>query len=606
MKLSNAQNEAVKAINGQYIAVACPGSGKTTCIVQRAAYMKSVGIDPMSMLQITFTKAAAEEMEKRFEEICGTKSNFSTIHAFCYRLLAANYGYQSNKIMSQGDAWVFIAGFLRKNGILQVQIEEQVKEIMSGISFVKNRNIPPALYKNDKVKQELFVKAYKAYEDYRISMHKIDFDDMLLDFRRLLQTDKRLLKHCRDIYKYITVDEFQDVNQIQADIIYLLTGDNGNLFVVGDDDQSIYGFRAAEPRIMLEFMKKYPNAKKIDLTTNYRSGKAIVKAAASLISQNSKRFNKSFIASREEQGVIFVNESKSSVEQTEEIVKEIINIQKNGKSFSDIAILYRTNELAIPFAVELSKKDIPFHMTEHIASVHEDPIFYDVKAYWRLSSGQEADGDLQRILNRPGRYLKSEAFKTAKFSDPEDLKRRAAKLNGFAREKVADMIWDIRSLAEKKPHAFMHSLKLGIGYREWLYEYADFLGKERDIFLQTFDAICEEAKGFDSMKEWFKFADQYDYKLKEAAKKKNRTGICLSTFHSAKGLEWDTVFVTNVNRGVTPYKKATTQEEYEEERRAFYVAITRAMNNLYISYIKSSDKVPSPYIMEMQGKTRRK
>lgn len=601
--LSQEQERAANAIDGQVLVVACPGSGKTTTIIQRALNMVNKGIDPQSMVNITFTKAAADEMAKRFEKLSGgVKMPFSTIHAFCYRLLCSEYGYKKDDIIKESEKWLYILEHL-KGSAAPAQVEDMVKDAMEGISFVKNKELPPEAYKPEKLDAKEFVTIFRGYENYKKKLGKIDFDDMLIVFREKLITDNDFLMKLRNKYKYVTVDEFQDVNKIQADICYMIAGPMGNIFVVGDDDQSIYRFRAAESKIMLDFPHTYPKCTRIDLDTNYRSCEGIITLADNLIQNNTERFPKDFKAFRKEEGTIYTLKSESGFEQAKKVVSEIKQTMKEENlSYNDIAVLFRTNNLSLPFTAMFIKEDIPFYMTERVASIHQDPIFGDIKAYYNIASGNERRGDLQRILNKPSRYLPSDAFLDINFDEAKLLRTaKNANVKPFAVEKLKDLCWDMRSLKDKKkPKEFLNFLTGVMKYRDGLAKTAEYLNKDVKDYYEVLDELIREASEFKTMKEWFEYVDRYEYMLKEASKKK-KDGVCLSTFHGSKGLEWKCVFVVNINEKVTPYVKAVTMEELEEERRMFYVAITRAKDILYLSYLSSTGKegIPSRYFEEM-------
>lgn len=596
MELSKEQEEAVNFIDGQAVLISIPGSGKTTVIVKRAVHMVEAGIDPYSMLTITFTKAAADEMQRRFKKYSNANVQFSTIHAFCYRLLCSRYGYTQDSILKQSEQWMFIAERLRNAGTAPNEIEEATKEVMNGIGFVLNREMKPNMFIPEKIDKGLFNEIYRQYEEYKLRIGKIDFDDMVILFRDKLKTDNDFLLYLKNRYKYITIDEFQDTNKIQAEIFYMIAGDDGNIFIVGDDDQSIYGFRAAQSQIMLDFPKKYPNCRQIYNSTNYRSGKDIIKYSSNLIKYNKNRFLKEFHVNRSDDGEVKLTKYDNGAAENKDLIKTIMADHDKGASYDDMAVLFRTNSQAVPITTLLVKKDIPFYMTEHISGIHESPIFGDIKAYYRLANKKEKEGDVQRILNKPSRYLKSELFKDCRF-DKKEMLYAARSLKPFAREKIIDMFWDIEHLKGKNPTDFMRALSMGIGYRSWLKDRAAYFGKDVNEYYQIFDALKEEADMFSTMEEWIEYAVSYEKKLREASKAANRKGICLSTFHGSKGLEWKNVYILDANDGFCPYKKAETSEELEEERRMFYVAMTRAKDKLHIMYVNSKLD-PSPYLYE--------
>ncbi len=599
MNFSEGQKKAIKRIEGQTLLIACAGSGKTTTIIYRIKNMVDHGVSPSSMLNITFTKNAAEEMEKRFHAISDIKVSFSTIHAFCYRILCDRYRYSAENILKQSEAWTFISRFFRKAGIAPNKIDGYVKEAMSGITCVKSRRIRPSEYQVDKLTSEQFVQIFEMYEEYKESLNKIDFDDMLLVFNEKLESDDSLLPSLKERYKYITIDEFQDTNDVQAEIFYKIAGDNGNIFVVGDDDQSIYSFRGAESQIMLDFPKHFPNCEKITIDTNYRCGENIVSAAANVIQYNKNRFDKSLNSSRKGVGIIKGLPYTSASGMTGGVTRKIKQLIDGGEDPNNIAVLYRVNTQAMPFASSFIKSDIPFYTTERIPSIHEDPIFADVEVYYRLANGNERKGDLQRILNRPSRYLKSDNFKNCSF-DYKEMIKCASGLKPFAIEKIRDLFYDVKTLKERDPDGFMRYIELGMEYNKFITKNAEYYGRDAEEDFNTFKELREEAANFSSMEEWMAYVERYERNLRESSKVGNKDGVCLSTFHGAKGLEWKHVFIIGANKDYCPYKKATTMDALEEERRMFYVAMTRAKDFLNVCYVHDMGGKwkDSPYINE--------
>lgn len=596
---SKEQLAAIESVDGQILVVSCPGSGKTTVIIERLKRMVESGINPESMLNITFTKAAAEEMAARFKKQSNKTVFFSTIHSFCYQVLCKELGYTKDNIMKESDKWTFISGQLIHK-VSPGEMEEMVKMMMSEISYVKNKELNPSIYRPLNCEQELFYDIYQKYDAYKNDMRKIDFDDMLIMLRDYFVDNPAVLKKYQQIYKYISVDEFQDVNSIQAEICYMLAGENGNLFVVGDDDQSIYKFRAADSSIMLGFPKQFPNGKVIYMGTNYRSGKGIVKIASNLIIHNRNRFDKIFKAFKAEDGKVMIAKFDNSNEQAKVIVDQIKKQCSNeGLKYEDVAILYRNNNLAIPFIAQLMKEEIPFYTSE-VPKSHHDFIYEDIMAYYRIVKKNAKRGDFQRILNRPSRYLKAELFRhcdnIAQALDVCKLQQNSTSMTNH----LNDMVYDLMLLNKcEKPIEFISYLSDTMNYADWLVQYAEFRGKMPEESLAILDTLKEEASQFDHMEDWILYVKHYELKLKELRKNKQKKGVCLSTYHSSKGLEWNTVYTVYVNEGITPFAKAETPEDLEEERRMFYVAITRAKENLTLSYIECNKMVHSPYFEEM-------
>lgn len=601
-QLSKEQMQAVNAVEGQILVIACPGSGKTTTLIARIKHMLDIGISASSMLNITFTKAAADEMASRFAQEYGTEVKFSTIHSFCFNMLCKEFGLTIESIMKESDKWRILFEFLSECSMINPsEVVDLINPLMQEISYVKNKEINADTYTSQCCEREVFYDAFRYYENEKKESGKIDFDDMLILARDSFKNHPDVLSKYQQIYKYISIDEFQDVNRIQAEIAYMLAGDNGNLFVVGDDDQSIYRFRASDSRIMLDFPKKYPNCQMIHMGTNYRSGKIIVKLAGWLIAENRTRFDKAFTAYREDNGSFYLAPYQENMIQAKEITNQIQKIHVQGTPYEDIAILYRTNKCAVPFIASLMKAEIPFYTSELPKSHHGD--IYDVIiAYYRIAGKQEKRGDLKKILNSPSRYLKASHFKNCSCELNQLLKCCDTLPNkDAAKDKIFQLMDDLSALSKKEsPKEFIDYLQNEMGYRRDLEKKAEYYKKPVDEYTGILDLLYEEASRFDDFENWIRYVEFYEKKMQEVRRSKTKKGVCFSTFHSSKGLEWKTVFVVNANDGMTPYNKAETAAELEEERRMFYVAITRAKDSLYVSYIDNEKSFPTPYLSDMR------
>lgn len=601
--LSEQQQEAVKTIEGQVLVISCPGSGKTTVMVSRTANLIKHGVHPDNILVITFTKEAATQLKNRFEKNYGkTTVFFGTIHSICYRVIQRAFGYRREDILLESEQWDFFRQLLYRK-VETDDFEDYVKKLLGEISYVRNCEISVAGYKPQNSKKEIFLKAFDAYEEYKRNLGKIDFDDMLIFCRKCFREMPEELRFWKDRFKYIMIDEFQDTNSIQADIFYMLAGKNGNIFVVGDDDQSIYGFRSADSDIMLDFPKIYPDAKVIHMSTNYRSEPDIIKYAAKLIGHNEKRFKKQFLANKDGRSRISVCAYDDMYGQADDVLEKIKMLHKEGVGYNQMAVLYRTNsQNQIPMGL-LMEEDIPFYSTEPPKDYHAEFMFGDFMAYYRLSAGCWEKGDVQRILNRPSRYLKSDYFKNLPYEEKAllDACKRMGAQSSRAMVQIFDMENDIKKLKGKRPFDFINTLLFIIGYDKFIDQFTEFCQKDKNHVHQILDMLRAEAARFDSMEDWKAYAEFYAKELQKKKRDKRKEGVCFSTFHSAKGLEWDVVFIIDAAEDYSPYVKAETPEDFEEERRLFYVAMTRARNSLYMSYAVGRDKKTtcSRYIAEM-------
>lgn len=606
MELNEQQQSLVNSLDGYICCVACPGSGKSTSILARANTLVKSGVPESSILLMTFTKEAATHMKMKYEKTYG-KNNiyFATIHSVCFRALCELRGLDRDNVITDLEKWEFLGKIIEK----EVQFNERedtIRELISQISYVKNKMIPPEDYnlKSDILDKKLFVSAFSSYENYKQAMHKIDFDDMLLIVANTLQTEPDSVRFFQNRWQHIMVDEYQDTNKVQSQIITAVTlnpGFRGSLAVVGDDDQSIYGFRSADSSIMLDFQKIYPDTKVLYLDTNYRSEPEIVKTASKLIDNNTVRFKKDFKAAKTGKADITVKKFDSAMSQANTLVEDFKKMQEKDESLQEVAVLYRTNRQGDLLANRCAKEKIPFYSTESIKDIHNERVFQDILCYYRLSRGIEKKGDLQVILNRPSRYLSSAAFKNCSFNEQDMLNRCSSLKNSKkAEDNIAKMFVDISKLGKiDNAKEFVHYLFDKMGYsNNFVANYAPFVGIDEDEANAQLEIIRDEAEDFDTMDEWFSFAADFAENLRTM--KKNRSGVCLSTYHAAKGLEWPTVYLIDVNDGCTPYSKAEEESEIEEERRMFYVAFTRAKEKVRLSFIeKGNETKPSPFLSEM-------
>ena len=600
--LNTKQQEAVNFKNGQMLVVSCPGSGKTTVIVARVHQLIESGVNPSNILIITFTKEAADQMQKRYEKKYGpTQAFFGTIHSICFRVLAKAYNYTKEDILRANEQWEFMFNFLCKK-VSSTDLQEYIKNMIAEIGYVRNKGMDYRKYQPEHSEKDIFRATYQAYDEFKKEKNKIDFDDMLVICQKCFREDKENLQYWKNQYAYIMIDEFQDTNSIQADIFYMLAGPDGNLFVVGDDDQSIYKFRSADSSIMLDFPKTFPKCQTIYMDTNYRSGTEVIKYAGNLIRVNKKRFEKDFHGFRKEPGSVSAIACNGPNEEVDRILKDMDSLRKQGVKYTDMAVLYRTNMENQLLAGKLLKLKVPFYTTEAIKDYHEDFIFQDIMAYYRIACRNERKGDLQRILNRPSRFLKAEPFKNCSFSKAdlfEACKKLGSDKSVQAMSKINELLYDIDMLKKQTvPYGFVQSL-LSMGYMTFIGKFCEFSGRDQETCMQTLNLLLEEAKEQGSMEEWQAYAKFYSESLQQKKRDKRKDGVCLSTFHSAKGLEWSRVYILNADDGNCPYKKS---DDIEEERRLFYVAVTRAKDVCKIFYSGSNGKkkqIPSQFLYEM-------
>ena len=597
-----AQERAIETINGPVNVISCPGSGKTTTLVRRINNIIKHGVDPKRVLMITFANSAAKDMQERYVKLY--KSNpgvtFMTIHSLCFYILKAELGYTSESLISETQKMEFLVNQLKGN-IYVTDAWEMAKTIATEMSVVRNSYIPLSQYSPSGCDKELFVSVFNAYEAEKRNGGKIDFDDMLVKCEELLSSNKEIADKWGSYFDYIQVDEYQDTNQIQKDIIYHLIKRTRNLCVVGDDDQSLYSWRGADPTIMMTFNKDFEDAVEINMSTNYRSAQKIVDFADTLIKRNKVRFNKDFISFRGQKGVqgeVVFLDAKGKLEEMALVSEKIQQLHEEGIDYKDMAILFRTNKQAEVPAEQLSRKNIPFSSTEKIKSIYESYIFKDIKAYIELSLGKENkyQSNLYTILNHPNRYLSIKSFRGVPFDEEsfltaiEPLKHSRDSWRYTSAEKDIQILFDNfgygKVTLQTAPKDVMKRLENSskINYLKHLKNVAQMKNEEVQDELELFNLLKEDALNFHSVEAWLKHANFMVVKTQELNRKKVDDGVKLTTMHKSKGLEWKVVFAIGVDDGVLPSKLSIANGNIEEERRILYVAMTRAVDKLFVSF----------------------
>ena len=609
MSLNNAQKKAVSHKEGPCLVLAGPGSGKTLTIAKRIEYLiKEYKVRPEEILVITFTKYAASEMKNRFRSMEGMRGlpvTFGTFHGIYYGILKWAYRFDQSNLLRDEEKFQIISHQMEETGWDEYaqsgQLRDIVKEIAEEIGNVKNQGCSIDTYMSMSYQPERFRRLYLGYEEQKKTMRKIDFEDMLILCRDLFVSRPDILRKWQQKFRYILVDEFQDINQVQYDVIRMLAAPEHNLFVVGDDDQSVYRFRGARPVIMRDFMKDYPDAEKILLDVNYRSTAHIVNGAGRVIAHNKDRYEKEIHAYHKAAETVHVQEVKDAKEESDYIIGQIRRYQKKGIDLSQMAVLYRTAADATLLSDMLMEQQIPFRMREQAPHIYEHFICTDICAYFRLALGQYDRRDMLQVANRPNRYLGRDSM--GEIPVTYESLRRFYCDKEWMQDRIDQLEWDMKMIRNKTPYAAVQYIRKHIGYDEFLKEYAAYRQLNIEELTDIFDEIQERCKEFKSLEEWLVHVRECMERQKEKKGQEDLgDGITLLTMHAAKGLEYELVFIIQGNEGIIPYKKAQTGEEIEEERRLFYVAMTRAKQKLIISYVKEKNgksKSPSRFIQEL-------
>ena len=589
MAFSKAQTQAIMHKDGPMMVLAGPGSGKTTVITHRVQYLtKEYGIDPGDILVITFTRAAAEEMRERYEALTGggSRVTFGTFHSIFFRILKLAYRYTADNIVREEQQMQFVRELAQAGGLEPEDENEFAASILSEISSVKGERIALEHYYSKNCPDAVFRQLYAGYEEKMRRAGLIDFDDMMVLCLELFTERKDILSAWQRRYRYILIDEFQDINRLQYEIVRMLAKPEDNLFIVGDDDQSIYRFRGAKPEIMLGFERDYPGAGRILLDVNYRSTEEIVAPALRLIGENQKRFSKAIHTTGRHGKNVITKLWQDPGEENLAIAREIQLYLQSGVRPGDIAVLYRTNAGPRFLMEKLMEYNLPFRTRDTVPNLYEHWISRNILTYIRIALGSRAREDILQVINRPKRYISRDVMpdETVSF---EKMKAFYAEKDWIA-ERIESLEGDLRAIARMSPLAAVNYIRQGMGYDEYLIEYAAFRRMRSEELLETADELKESAAGFKTFDEWFAHIEAYKEELlRQAAQRRTETdAITLATMHSAKGLEFPIVYILDANEGITPHSRAMLDEDMEEERRLFYVAMTRAKTRLHVYAVR--------------------
>jgi len=615
--MNEAQREAICHGDGPARVLAGPGSGKTFVIVHRLKYLiEELNVEPSSILVITFTKAAAEEMQERFYKLMGgtiCPVHFGTFHAVFYYILKQSNSNYSKQILSLSDKVNLIKkikkSFINKFPNKNFPVEE---EIIKYIGKYKNSGENFSVFNNKQdmlLEKELFLWVYNTYNELVKIEQKTDFDDMAKQCLELLQSNSYVCNMWQNSFRYILIDEFQDINIPQYNTVKCLAAIYKNLFVVGDDDQAIYGFRGTNPGIMKEFIKDYPECKCILLNINYRSNGAIISAADKCISKNKERIKKRFIPAKQsetldiKENAVNIKAFINKKEEHEYIIDRLKKWESEGNDYEKASIICRTNFELEEYAFLLKSEKIPFDFKYQNKSIFEHFIMKDIEAYLKIAQYKPDRKLLLQIINRPKRYIGREHFVKEHIGFKELLD--TCKYEPDKYSKVEKLMSDCLKISKMRPYLAVNYIRKGIGYDEYLKQEA---GSNREVFkelMEYADFFQENSKNFSSLKDWLDAVEIYRQEYIQEDNKKEKCGVHLLTMHGAKGLEFPLVIIPDANEGVIPRGKIISKKEEEEERRIFYVAMTRAKTNLDIYYINGNSerkRLPSRFIQPLLEK----
>ena len=599
VKLNKNQAQAVAHIDGPCMVLAGPGSGKTRIISQRIVSMVlDHDIPPTRILAISFTKASSLEMKKRTlaygKDDRLNKVSFGTFHSSFFRILRRYAGVSLEDLLLDLDRFKLVRSILKYLKISNYN-DDDVLDLLNEISLVKNELVDYRDYDSQSFEQEIFQKAYRLYEDEKKRHGKIDFDDMLIQAYDLLNNDPAILSIVRQVFKYILIDEFQDINRVQFELIRLIAGQENNLFVVGDEDQSIYGFRGARPDFMLEFDQYFPSARHILLDTNYRSSKDIVDLSLGLIKKNKKRHPKDLKAFSKDPARISYIYPKDTDDEARLVADQIFDRvgSQKGADYGDFAVIYRTNRQARAFVDAFMDKRIPFILKDAPKAIYDHWVSLDIIAYLRIAMEIGSGGDWARVINKPFRYISKKSLAKAEASmDFLDCLLNDEDIKDFQKKNLEDLYIDLNYVRGLSPQYGISYIRTTLDYDRYILDYCHERRIKSQQIVEILDELEAAASPYRTILDFFKHIDQVREEVKKNADKTAGSslatsadkGVVLTTMHSSKGLEFDNVYIVGVNEGIVPYQLGDDSKlDIEEERRLLYVAITRAKRFLVIS-----------------------
>lgn len=599
MNFTNEQIDAINHFKGPALVLAVPGSGKTTVILNRIINLiENHDVLPKNILSITFSKSQGLDMERRFlKSFPNLKGQitFKTIHAFCYEIVK-NYMKIKNikKTLIEGDEKINKSTLLKRyffSMYEQKLLDDIIKDFFSLYDFTKNKMIDFEDYvrKNKFISNRLLLlKLYKAYESLKLEYNFIDFNDLLYLANKYISEDKNLLSSIKKRYKFFSVDEAQDTSMLQFEIIKKIVYPENNLFVVADDDQSIYSFRGAEPKNLLEFKKFYKDSKIFIMNHNFRSTKNIIEISNKLISKNKNRYQKNPICTCSENSKIMLFKVKNAHIQ----MRKLLELIKQLKKDESVGILYRNNISSIYVANYFLENDVDFFVKENGFDFYLNKILLDINNILQFSQNQTDLEIFKRIYFKLNAYIKKDFISKLKYKSYDenilDALLDLDDLNSFYLKKFNALRNNFKMLKKLSMKYKIDFIVNELGYGEYLENYDEIQKLNSNLMIDILKYISSNLNSYDDFLQRLKDIKE---KLKDA--NKSSSNISISTIHSAKGLEYDHVFLLDLVDGEFPQKNilnAMDSSLLEEERRLFYVAMTRAKKTLTLFTIKTRNE----------------
>ena len=596
-KLNENQLKAVNHLDGPCMVLAGPGSGKTRVITYRIANMVvNKNIKPTSILAISFTKASSIEMKNRALSLSNdfrmNKVTYGTFHSVFFRILRYFENYNIESILDEKTKRIGLKNILKGLNIENADDDETIGQVINEISYVKNELMDKRDFKSEVLTNDEFIKVYNFYEEYKQQMNKIDFDDMLIKTYELLKNNKAALDRARSVYRYILVDEFQDINKVQFEALKLIANPSNNIFVVGDEDQSIYGFRGSRPDFLLEFEEYFSNTKKVLLDINYRSKGEIINIANRLIEKNTNRYEKFIKCGQGNGAKVNYISPEDSEEEAVYIAKDIKNkVQEDYTEYTDFAVIYRTNIQSRALVDVFMDMRIPFVVKDSIVTIYDHWAAQDILAYLRIGVNPNSNKDWIRIINKPFRYISKDNLNLIK-DEPDFINSLINKCDLHPKQvkTINDLDIDISYVKGLNPKNAISYIRTTLDYDRYILDYCANRKIKTNGLIEILNELESSATNFKTIQEYLEHIERVKSEIVDNKNNKETDGVIFTTMHSAKGLEFKNVYIIGANEGTIPHEKSyeiddeeKKNDQIEEERRLMYVAITRAEENICIS-----------------------
>ena len=596
-KLNENQFKAVNHLDGPCMVLAGPGSGKTRVITYRIANMVvNKNIKPTSILAISFTKASSIEMKNRALSLSNdfrmNKVTYGTFHSVFFRILRYFENYNIESILDEKTKRIGLKNILKGLNIENADDDETIGQVINEISYVKNELMDKRDFKSEVLTNDEFIKVYNFYEEYKQQMNKIDFDDMLIKTYELLKNNKAALDRVRSVYRYILVDEFQDINKVQFEALKLIANPSNNIFVVGDEDQSIYGFRGSRPDFLLEFEEYFSNTKKVLLDINYRSKGEIINIANRLIEKNTNRYEKVIKCGQGNGAKVNYISPEDSEEEAVYIAKDIKNkVQEDYTEYTDFAVIYRTNIQSRALVDVFMDMRIPFVVKDSIVTIYDHWAAQDILAYLRIGVNPNSNKDWIRIINKPFRYISKDNLNLIK-DEPDFINSLINKCDLHPKQvkTINDLDIDISYVKGLNPKNAISYIRTTLDYDRYILDYCANRKIKTNGLIEILNELESSATNFKTIQEYLEHIERVKSEIVDNKNNKETDGVIFTTMHSAKGLEFKNVYIIGANEGTIPHEKSyeiddeeKKNDQIEEERRLMYVAITRAEENICIS-----------------------